>query len=192
MGKSTAGALLRDQGFSVIDTDSLAREIVEPGQPALEEMRMIFGSGIIDSSGKLRRGVLAQKVFSETSALEALENILHPRIRALWQAKVQHWREEGRDLGVVIIPLLFETAAESEFDSVICVACSFDSQRDRLAQRGWDARQIEQRLAAQWPIETKMDKADSVIWSDTTLKAFGEQLKRSCGIYSAAKTIFIR
>ncbi len=81
---------------------------------------------------------------------EKLEAILHPRIRAAWLAQLETWRRENHPLAVVVIPLLFETRAESRFDKIVCVACSAAAQHERLRARGWNAEQIRQRLAAQW------------------------------------------
>jgi dephospho-CoA kinase len=78
----------------------------------------------------------------------------------------------------VVIPLLFETKAESHFDAIICVACSAASQFERLRERGWSRAEIQQRLAAQWPAEEKIARADFVIWTDTTLEAHAAQLDR--------------
>src|SRR5579871_5045013 len=121
MGKSAAGSLLAQMGVSVVDTDALARELVEPGQPALNEIRDYFGPGVIDPSGRLARAELAQRVFSDPKARERLEAILHPRIRALWLSRIDLWRGQGVELGAILIPLLFETKAADNFDAVICV-----------------------------------------------------------------------
>ena len=178
MGKSTSGRLLSERGVPVIDTDILARQIVEPGQPALEEIQNLFGREVIGANGQLLRDLLARQVFSDKAALQNLENILHPRIRKLWQAEVEQWRELGHKSGVVIIPLLFETAAESGFDAIICVACSTSTQRQRLRERDWSDEQIDQRLASQWPVEKKIAQSDFVIWTDTTLEAHAAQIDR--------------
>jgi dephospho-CoA kinase len=176
MGKSSSARLLAERGVSVIDTDVLARQIVEPGQSALEEIEREFGAEMISTDGELRRDKLAGKVFSDPAALRKLENILHPRIRELWKSETEKWRNEGQPNGAVIIPLLFETEAQSEFDAVICVACSAATQRQRLRERGWNDEQIDQRLASQWPVEKKIAQADFVIWTDTTLETHAEQL----------------
>jgi dephospho-CoA kinase len=107
-----------------------------------------------------------------------LEGILHPRIRELWQAQAQVWRAEDRPLAVVVIPLLFETDAQRELDVTICVACSAATQRERLLARGWTAEHLDQRLAAQWPAEKKMDHADYVIWTEGSLDIHALQLDR--------------
>ena len=79
---------------------------------------------------------------------------------------------------IVVIPLLFETAAEVEFDSVICVACSAATQRQRLLARGWTPEQIEQRIAAQMPIEEKMTRSNHVVWTEAGIDVLAQQLYR--------------
>lgn len=178
MGKSTCAQLLRDRGLPVVDTDDLARQVVESGQPALAEVRQAFGDEIVGPDGRLRRGELARRVFADAAARARLENILHPPIRALWHAQVETWRAEGRPLAVVVIPLLFETGAEAELDTKICVACSAATQRARLLARGWSPEQIEQRVRAQWPIGQKIARADYLVWTEAGLDVHAAQLER--------------
>jgi dephospho-CoA kinase len=178
MGKSTAATLLRERGVPVVDTDTLARRLVEPGQPALAEIERRFGADIVDGRGNLRRGELARRIFADPVERRELEAILHPRIRQLWQAQVAAWRGEGRSRAVVVIPLLFETNARMQFDAVICAACTRASQIERLGARGWTREQIERRLEAQWPVERKMDLAGFVIWTEGSIEAHEQQLRR--------------
>jgi dephospho-CoA kinase len=178
MGKSTSANLLRQRDFPVVDTDELARQIVEAGQPALEAIREVFGAEMIDAGGRLRRDQLARRVFTDASARAKLEAITHPCIRELWKAQVAAWREEGRELAVVIIPLLFETGAETEFQTILCLACTHTTQHQRLLARGWTVEEIEQRNAAQWPVEQKMARAHHVIWTEGDLEVHEEQLSR--------------
>ena len=178
MGKSTAAEFLRSRGAQVVDTDELARQLVQPGQPALNEIQAAFGKKIVAPGGRLRRDELARIVFSDAPAREKLEAILHPRIRERWLAQIETWRKENRALAVVMIPLLFETRAESHFDKIICVACSAATQRERLLARGWTPEQIQQRLAAQWTVEQKISRADFVVWTEGALDAHAQQLER--------------
>ena len=178
MGKSTAAQLLGSRGAAVVDTDDLARQVVEPGQPALAEVREAFGPGIVGPDGRLRRDELARRVFADAASRQRLEGILHPPIRALWRAQVETWRTAGRPLAVVVIPLLFETKAEAELDATICVACSAATQHQRLLARGWSPEHIEQRLQAQWPVETKMVRADYVVWTEAGLDVHADQIER--------------
>jgi len=178
MGKSTAGDLLHRREIAIIDTDAIAREIVEPGQPALMEICECFGSRLVRSDGQLDREELARIVFADASARRKLEGMLHPRIRIAWQERVDQWRAEGQRLGVVIIPLLFETHAAALFDATVCLACSAQTQMQRLSSRGWSLEQIWMRLASQWTIEEKIKHSNYVIWTDTTLEAHAAQLER--------------
>ncbi len=178
MGKSTVGDLLRARGVKVVDTDVLARKLVEPGQPAFAQIQKSFGQAIVDSQGKLRRDELARRIFADVDARRELEAILHPRIRTAWQAEVGKWRAEGAPCGVVIIPLLFETKAGPLFDLTVCVACSMTTQLQRLYERGWSASQIRQRLEAQWSTDKKITLSDYVIWTDTTPEITATQLDR--------------
>jgi len=166
MGKSTAAGFLLSLGARVVDTDELARELVQPGRPALAEIRREFGGEMILSDGSLDRVALAEKVFADESARKQLENILHPRIRECWLAQVETWRREKWPLAVVVIPLLFETQAENQFDEIICLACSPSSQRERLLARGWTDDQIRRRLAAQLPVAQKIARSHFVVWSE--------------------------
>ncbi len=178
MGKSTSGALLEKRGIAVVDTDHIARRLVEPGQPALAEIAGAFGPSVISPNGGLDRKELARRIFADAAERAKLEAILHPKIREVWEAEVKRWRASGCARGAVIIPLLFETKAESLFDAIICVACCAASQLERLRERGWNRAEIRQRLAAQWPAEEKIARADFVIWTDTTLEAHAAQLER--------------
>lgn len=184
MGKSTAARLLQERGLAVVDTDELARQIVQPGQPALAEICATFGSDLQDSSGQLRREALARIVFSDPAARAKLEALTHPRITELWRQQLQTWRREGRALAVVVIPLLFETNVAGEFDAVICLACSAATQQARLAARGWSREQIEQRRNAQMPAAEKMARAHFVVWTEGQLANTARQLDRlleACG-----------
>jgi dephospho-CoA kinase len=177
-GKSTSEKLLRERGIAVVDTDTIAREIVEPGQPALVEIQALFGPNIVSADGRLRREELARRIFSDAVARTRLEQIMHPRIRQIWRKHVHEWRAQRLAQAVVVIPLLFETNAGNEFDSIICVACTAKSQQERLRVRGWDAQHIEQRKRAQWPVEKKMELAHYVVWTEAGLDVHKTQLSR--------------
>ncbi len=188
MGKSTAARFLREHGAQIADTDELARQLVQPGRPALAEIQKVFGRGMISSDGQLRRDELAKIVFADPAARKKLEDILHPRIREQWFAQVETWRAApkrgggGRmqdcQLAVVVIPLLFETRAESHFDKIICVACPSAAQNERLRARGWTPEQIERRNAAQMPVGQKIARADFVVWTGGALEVHARQIER--------------
>ena len=178
MGKSTAAGFLGRHGVPIVDTDELARELVQPGQPALGEIQSAFGSRVIGPGRELNREELARIIFADIQARRAVEAILHPRIQERWLTRIDTWRAEDRPIAVVVIPLLFETRAEAHFDRILCVACSVAAQRERLKARGWTPEQIDQRNAAQLPVEQKIDRADFVIWTEGGLENQSAQIKR--------------
>jgi len=178
MGKSTTARFLAERGLPVVDTDQLARDVVEPGQPTLAALVEAFGTGILKKDGALDRPAMAGKVFADAACRRHVESIVHPAIRERWEATVRWWREEGRLAGVVIIPLLLETSAEGEFDVILCSACAAASQETRLLRRGWPAEQVRQRIAAQFPAARKMDAARYVIWTEGAFDVHAAQVDR--------------
>jgi len=178
MGKSATAQLFRERSVPVVDTDELARAIVEPGQPALAEIARQFGNHVIGHDGRLDRSSLGKIIFSDANARKKVEDILHPRIRELWRDQLEKWQSEGHPIGLVVIPLLFETGAEAQLDATICVACSAATQVERLSARNWSQEEIAQRIAAQWPIDQKVLKSDYVIWNEGTLEIAAMQVDR--------------
>lgn len=175
MGKSTAAGFFQARGAKMVDTDQLARELVQPGQPALAEIQTAFGKKVVAPEGRLRRDELAEIIFNDAGARKQLEAILHPRIRERWLAQIENWRRENCPVAIVVIPLLFETQAESYFDKIICVACSEDSRHERLLKRGWSSAQIQRRIAAQMPVAEKIARAHFVIWTEGELENHSRQ-----------------
>ena len=177
MGKSTAAKLLRKQGVPVLDSDDVAREVVAVGEPALTEISEIFGADFLNAQGEMDRAKMAAHIFGNDAEREKLEAIIHPRVRERWLAQMETWRADNVPLGVVVIPLLFEVGAEGEFDSVICVACTGNTQRERLLARGWDDAQIAARIAAQMDVTEKIERADQVVWTEGDVSLLREQLQ---------------
>jgi dephospho-CoA kinase len=176
MGKTTTASYLVSLGVRLLDTDDLARNLVQPGEPALGEIEAAFGQGVIGADGCLRRDELARIVFADVSARQKLEHILHPRIRNAWLSQVGLWRQEGHVLAVIVIPLLFETGGESYFDKIICTACLPETQKERLAVRKWPLNQMNQRIAAQLPIEEKIKRSDYVLWTEGRIECLNRQI----------------
>ena len=177
MGKSTAAKLLRKQGVPVLDSDDVAREVVAVGEPALTEISEIFGADFLNAQGEMDRAKMAAHIFGNDAEREKLETIIHPRVRERWLAQMETWRADNVPLGVVVIPLLFEVGAEAEFDFIICVACTGNTQRERLRARGWDDAQIAARIAAQMDVTEKIERADQVVWTEGDVSLFREQLQ---------------
>lgn len=184
MGKTTVAKLIEEQGVPVVDSDVLAREVVAPGQPALVEIASQFGDEFMDAEGGLDREKMARLVFGNEPERKRLEAIIHPRVRDRWREQVAVWRAQKITVGVVVIPLLFEVGVEDEFDRVLCVACTVNTQHERLCQRGWDEAQIAARIAAQMDIAEKMELADHVLWNEGGIELLRDQIIRilSCPI----------
>ena len=176
MGKSTAARLLKKAGLPVVDSDDLAREAVQPGTEGLAEIADEFGEGFMKPDGSLDRDKMASTVFQDKAVRKRLEAIIHPRVRAVWENRIEQWREQKRPVGVVVIPLLFEVGVQDSFDAVLCVASTASTQRSRLRGRNWSDDQIAARIAAQMDIAQKMDLADHVLWNEGTPDQLGEQL----------------
>lgn len=166
-GKSYLCRHLDHIGVRVIDTDDISRQLLLPGQPTLELVKQAFGDDICVDDGSLDRQKLSHIVFSDQNSLKLLERILHPRIREVWESITDQWAQQGSNLGVVVIPLLFETGAQNRFDAIISLACSSDTQKDRLRSRGWDEVHIQKRISAQWSLREKVEASDYMIWTDT-------------------------
>ena len=178
MGKSVVSAFLARKGIPLADTDEIAREVVERGSSGLAEIRAEFGPEVINRAGELDRSALAAIVFRDAERRKQLEKIIHPRIRETWLARAESWKKNGAEMGVVVIPLLFETGAEKLVDRVICVACSKATQEASLYARGWSHDQIAGRLDAQWPVGMKIDRSDGVIWNEAGIEICEEQAAR--------------
>jgi dephospho-CoA kinase len=160
-GKSTVAALLADRGALVIDADRIAREIVEPGQPALTEIEQRFGDDVIAPDGRLDRGALAGIVFADTAALSDLNAITHPRIA---QRTADLIEAAPADAAVVYdMPLLVENDLAEGWDLVIVVEADRDVRIRRLIERGLDEADIEARMNRQATDEQRRAVADIVI-----------------------------
>ncbi len=179
MGKSAVADLLARRNIPIIDSDDLARQVARPGNPAFDEIVKRFGPSALKSDGALDRQALARRVFTDDHARADLEAILHPRIREIWTSQVERWREDTSiRFAAVIIPLLFETKSEALLDSVICVACSGNSQRERLKARQWSDEEIQQRIRAQLPIDQKIARSQYVLWTDVPMKIVEDQIEK--------------
>jgi dephospho-CoA kinase len=162
-GKSYVARRLRAAGVPVVDADVLAREVVAPGTPGLDSIKARFGPDVIQPDGTLDRRALASAVFSDEVARRDLEAIVHPAVRARIDAFLDA-QPPGTPLAVADIPLLYETGRERDFAAVIVAACPRDVQIARVMSRDGATREdAERRIAAQWPIDEKVRRADFVI-----------------------------
>lgn len=159
-GKSTVAELFREIGVSVIDADVVARQVVEPGKPALERIVEHFGAEVIQN-GHLDRAVLKRRVFSRPEERKWLEQLLHPEILA--EIALQARKTQGLYC-LLVIPLLFETHYQDALDYIIVVDCDPALQKARVLSRdGISAALFDQMASAQMSAEEKRALADEVL-----------------------------
>ena len=174
-GKSTVADMFAELGAVVIDTDVIAREIVQPGAPALDEIRQRFGDSVIDAAGKLDRSAMRKLVFGDEEARHDLEAILHPRIGA--EVRRQADTADGC-YQIIVVPLLVGSPLLHFVDRVLVVDCDEETQVDRLLAR--DTETIEQArriLAAQASRAQRLAIADDTIANDKGLDETARQVK---------------
>jgi len=163
-GKSTVSEQLGQLGAVVIDTDKIAREVVQPGSEALKQITGRFGGEMLDVDGSLRRGRLARIVFDKPQEKIWLEQLLHPLIKRRADELARNAVDSGSSVVVFDVPLLFESGWDKSVDVVWTVFVSSATQRIRLKNRdGLSEDEISARLNSQWPIEEKARKSDIVI-----------------------------
>jgi dephospho-CoA kinase len=161
-GKSTVSAILADLGAIVIDSDKLAREVVEPGTPGLAAVVEEFGEDVLADDGGLDRAALGAIVFADDEKRRRLEGILHPLIRAR-SAEIEAQAPAGA-LVVHDIPLLAESGQADRFDAVVVVDVPEETQVERMtSQRGWTEQDARSRIAAQASREQRRAIATCVI-----------------------------
>ena len=179
-GKSYCLVHFAELGAPVVDADKLARDAVSTGSPGLRAVVQRFGAEVLGADGSLDRSALGRIVFGDARARAALEAIIHPEV-------YRHIREwfanlpSGTRVAIADIPLVFETGHNHDFDAVIVAACTPEEQVRRVVARdGLSEREARARLAAQWPIEEKVKRADHVIWTD---RGFAETDRQTQEVY---------
>jgi dephospho-CoA kinase len=166
-GKTTVANLFAEFGVPIIDTDLIARELVQPGEPALAEIRSVFGDDVFDEQGGLDRKAMRQIVFSDPARRMELESILHPKIRECVLAK-----SEATDgpYQIIAVPLLVGSPIQQFMDRVLVVDCDEDTQLKRLLSRDAENEDQARRiLAAQASRQDRLAIADDVISNDEEL-----------------------
>jgi len=170
-GKSAVADALRARGAAIVDADLVARQVVEPGQPALADLVARFGSQILGADGRLDRKALGERVFADPAARADLNRITHPRIAAASQAEIARHVQHGAPVVFYEAALLVENRAHEWLDAVIVVAAPPDVQKVRLMARdGPDEAAALARLGAQLPPE---DKPKVATWGTGNPRARG-------------------
>jgi dephospho-CoA kinase len=175
-GKSTVADMFADLGVPVIDTDLIARDVVAPGQPALQEIRKAFGAGVIAEDGSLDRPAMRTLVFGDDGARRRLEAILHPRIGAATREQAD---AAGGPYQIIVVPLLLESSLRAFVDRVLVVDCEEETQIARLLSRDAESESQARRiLAAQASRAERLAIADDVIANEGDLDDTREQVRR--------------
>ncbi|MBF4631817.1 dephospho-CoA kinase [Clavibacter michiganensis subsp. phaseoli] len=179
-GKTVVADRLAGLGAVRIDADRLAREVVEPGTPALAEIARRFGPGVIAPDGSLDRPALGAVVFQDPDARRDLEAITHPAVRALSAARMAAAGEADADAVVVYdIPLLVESGRVDEFDRIVVVHAPREERIRRLVElRGMSPEEAERRIASQAADEDRLAVADVVVDSGVSLASTLAQTDR--------------
>jgi len=176
-GKSTAARRFAELGALVVDSDRIAREVVEPGTPGLAAVAEAFGPGVLDSDGRLDRPALGRIVFADEEARGRLNGILHPLIRARVAEIVA-----AAPAGTVVVqdvPLLVETGQAGAYDLVVVVEAPPEARMERLGRdRGMPAEQARARMASQATDEERRAAADIVLRNDGTPADLRAQVDR--------------
>ncbi len=177
-GKSLIAAAFVSKGAALVDADQLAREVVAPGSAVLQQLAERFGAAVLRADGGLSRERLAEIIFADPNAREALNRITHPAIAELAIERLQRLKENpGVPLVVYEAPLLFEAGAESRVDRVLVVKVDPQVQLQRLRARdGLDEVSARQRIAAQMPQQQKLARADYVIDNSGSIEAARRQV----------------
>ncbi len=171
-GKSTVARLLAGKGALLIDFDELARKVVEPDQPAWQQIADTFGTDILHTDRTIDRTKLGAIVFRDKRKRAKLNSIVHPAIFAAWCCRTQEIKELKPEAIILSdAPLLIEEGMQSLFDLVMLIYVSEEEQMDRLMKRnGLSREEALHRLKAQMPIDDKLPVAQIVIRNQGTLE----------------------
>ena len=173
-GKSAASHWFEQQGIVVVDTDIVAREVVQVGEPALQQIQQIFGDWVLLENGELNRKALREHIFNHPNARQQLEAITHPAIR---QSIIQQLQQATSPYAILVSPLLFETNQHELTHQTLLIDAEEDLQIQRASQRdGQSIEQIKQIIAAQMPRAEKQQLADDIVMNDGNLEHLYQQL----------------
>src|SRR5713226_3990941 len=176
-GKSAVAALLREMGFAVLDADSLAHKLIEPGQPAYDEVLQQFGQAVIAPGGRVDRAKLAAIVFNDRAKLDRLNAIVHPRVAEVIARQFEEWQRNGiRDAAFVEAALMIESGIHNKLDGLVVAWCTPEQQLARLIARGHSEAEARRRIAAQLPVEEKLRHATEKIDCSRSLEETRRQV----------------
>ncbi|MFB4210683.1 dephospho-CoA kinase [Shouchella sp. JSM 1781072] len=176
-GKSFVSTYLSEKGLPIIDADKIARQVVEPGTPALEQIVNQFGEKILQTDGHLDRKALGSIVFASEEKRNQLNRIVHPAVREKMLHDAAAYKEEGYDTIIFDIPLLVESHLFHLVDQVWIVYVDEETQLTRLMERDGSTREEAlQRIRAQIPLDQKIQYGDQVIKNSGTKQETAQQI----------------
>ena len=176
-GKSTVARMLGRAGFAVVDADQIARDIMEPDSPVLDEVAAEFGADLIGADGALNRGELARRAFATTEDTKRLNSITHPAIRAESERRFAAAEAAGEQAVIYDMPLLVDLGLHKDMDLTVVVDVDKDERIRRLvAKRGLDESDARARMAQQIDDEARLATADVVIDNNGPLDALDQQV----------------
>ncbi len=185
-GKSTVADMFAELDVTIIDTDLIAREIIEPGEPALDDIRHEFGDSVFDAEGNLDRSAMRQIIFADPDAKARLESIMHPRIQAVTYERAA---SEGGRYQIIVVPLLTESPIRDFVHRILVVDCDEKTQIRRLVARDKESEgQARRILAAQANRDERLEIADDIIRNDGDLEATLQQVQTLHHRYLAMTT----
>ena len=177
-GKTAVAAMLRELGFAVLDADSLAHKLIEPGEAAYDQVIAEFGPAIIDSDNRINRAKLAAIVFADTAKLARLNAIVHPRVKTAIHQQFAEWSRNGsRDVAFVEAALLVEAGYHKDLDGLVITWCRPEQQLERLRARGFSDQDARRRIAAQMPVAEKLRYATEKIDCSGSLEDTRKQVE---------------
>jgi len=177
-GKSAVAAMLRELRFDVLDADSLAHKLIQPGEPAYDEILRDFGAPILDTDNRINRAKLADIVFADPAKLARLNAILHPRVKTIIHQQFADWSRNGtRDAAFVEAALLVEAGYHKSLDGLVVTSCRPEQQFERLRTRGFTDEDIRRRIAAQLPAAEKLRLATEKIDCSGSLEETRRQVQ---------------
>lgn len=175
-GKSTVAEFWRQWGAATLDADDVAHALIAPGGECAAAVVDAFGPAVRAADGGVDRERLGRIAFADEAARRRLEALLHPAVIRRMRAWADGIRRDGQ-LGVAVIPLLFEVGLDKAWDAVVCVAAREETMLARLAARGLAPLEAQARIASQWPVREKAARADRVIENDGTLAELEEKCR---------------
>ncbi len=176
-GKSTTANLFRERGISVFDADRCVHDQIGVAGPAVAEICEVFGDDVLREDGSIDRNFLGQRVFRNESERRKLEHILHPLVTRDREAFLARQRQDGAQMVVLDVPLLFEAGTDHLCDLVVVTTVATDIQRERaLARDGMTGDKLMGILNSQMPLSEKMDRADFVLNTGSDLAVTRKKL----------------